>query len=357
MARKKKTYRRLPGNIWTRKYRFFNYERSSLWAGPDHVLHVQSTSFTEKYKRFYFEDIQAIVISRTATRRNANLVLGTVAGIFAALALAIWLYLPRPAIFGAGFLGIQGGMFLLLMLFNTLLGPACVCRLYTAVQVEELGCLGRIRTAKKALRILRPLIESAQGAFTAETPEIPDAPATVEASPHALADLAPAARQQTIRHDNGAIHLAMFGWLILCSISYATEQLFAGTAKNIVDILLSLGLIILIVLALRRQSGSDLPGRVKTITWVALTIQFLAFFFASTYGTIYAMQHIEEIPPMASPLGFHLDGPIYRGFCVTMAFLHAVLAVTGLILVGRHRQNAEDHIPPPIAEIVPNKES
>ena len=35
---------------------------ASLWQGKDHLLSIDSSGYTEEYKRFYYRDIQAIII-------------------------------------------------------------------------------------------------------------------------------------------------------------------------------------------------------------------------------------------------------------------------------------------------------
>src|SRR6185503_16307515 len=59
MSRGAKVYRRLPG----RESGLLSYSR--LWLGPDHLLLARTTFFSEEYKRFYFRDIQAIVMRKT----------------------------------------------------------------------------------------------------------------------------------------------------------------------------------------------------------------------------------------------------------------------------------------------------
>ena len=46
---------------------------------------------------------------------------------------------------------------------NLALGPACACQLRTAVQLEDLPSMVRLRRARKILDRLRPLITAAQG--------------------------------------------------------------------------------------------------------------------------------------------------------------------------------------------------
>lgn len=145
--------------------------RSSLWLGKDHLLCIDSSGYTETYKRFYFRDIQAITI-RTSKRRtilNWVLVVPTIlflALMFAALSSrshwdtgAIIIYLIFVSVFGVPFL------------INNLLGPTCICHLRTAVQIEELPSLNRLRRARKVLNRLRPFIIAVQGGLSPE--EIP----------------------------------------------------------------------------------------------------------------------------------------------------------------------------------------
>ena len=129
---------------------------STLWLGEDHLLGVVSHGFSEEYKRFYFRDIQAIIIRKTDGGRIGNIIL---------LALAVPA-LIAALVSSAGFnifWFIVTGIFLLFVLLNTLGGPTCVCHLRTAVQTDSLPSLGRIRRARKVLARLRPLIAEAQG--------------------------------------------------------------------------------------------------------------------------------------------------------------------------------------------------
>jgi hypothetical protein len=54
------------------------------------------------------------------------------------------------------------------LLINNLLGSTCACQLRTAVQIEDLPSLCRLRQARKILEKIRPLIAAAQGRLTAE---------------------------------------------------------------------------------------------------------------------------------------------------------------------------------------------
>lgn len=155
-----KEYQKLPGGGTKRKaFLDVTRTRASLWMGEDHLLYQLSTGFTEDYKRFYYGDIQSIVICKTMRFTVWNFVLAGIA-IFCGL-LAFGLkhnsFAP-PVLYTIAFFSF------LFFVVNLALGPTCICRLYTQVSEEELYSLKRIRTARKVLKILTPRIEEKQRA-------------------------------------------------------------------------------------------------------------------------------------------------------------------------------------------------
>jgi hypothetical protein len=139
--------------------------RSNLWLGNDHLLCVETEGYTEKYRRFYFRDVQAITLLRTSRMLVLGLVTGSMTAIFGLIALA------ASPVEVRWFFGILAGVCAVPLVVNLLYGPTCKCQLRTAVQTEEVPSLGRIRRARKFLERIRPLIAQAQGEITPE--EIP----------------------------------------------------------------------------------------------------------------------------------------------------------------------------------------
>jgi hypothetical protein len=134
--------------------------RQSLWLGDDHLLSIDSASYTEDYKRFYFRDIQAFLIWPTARRAIWN-------GILAALLI---MHLLVFAWIGASvtILIITAVVLTIPLVINNFLGSACKVYLRTAVQIEELPSLGRIRRAHRVLDRIRPFITAVQGTLSRE---------------------------------------------------------------------------------------------------------------------------------------------------------------------------------------------
>src|SRR5438270_10777538 len=121
MPKTKSIYRSFGGKGATLTY----YAR--LYLGPDHLLQTASTGYSETYKRFYFRDIQAIVIRKT----NARL---------------FWTFFWLLPAFIVAFLGVFGlrptataalwillGPLSLLPLIRFLLGTPCVFHFQTTV--------------------------------------------------------------------------------------------------------------------------------------------------------------------------------------------------------------------------------
>lgn len=155
-------YKRLTRARPRSRFALVSSGNTSLWLGPDHLLCIESTGFTESYKRFYFRDIQAFIIRKTDGYKYASLVLGLL-GVFLSVLGAV----SGDRTVLIVMLSIAA-FFWLCMLLNLLLGATAACSLQTAVQVEPLPSIHRLRKARDVLSTLRPLIASAQGGLTPE---------------------------------------------------------------------------------------------------------------------------------------------------------------------------------------------
>ncbi len=139
--------------------------RSSLWLGKDHLLCIDTNGYTEAYKRFFFRDIQAVLIRRTERWKIVALVMGVLASVFGAFMLMA-LNSREAAL--AWVMGSITAFWLVGILIDLLRGPSCTCHVRTAVQTEHLPSLDRVGRARKALARLRPLIAEAQGQLAPE---------------------------------------------------------------------------------------------------------------------------------------------------------------------------------------------
>ena len=155
MARAPNPYRRLPGAGSTVA------SHVTLYLASDHLLQVSSSGFKETYKRFFFRDIQILSFHRSIAGKIWNGVWGGLGGLCALLGLAVG---------GDGAVGlwIFAAFWGLLLGLNVAAGATCACYVQTAVQVQRLHSLSRLRGARRILKQLNPLITAAQGEVSRE---------------------------------------------------------------------------------------------------------------------------------------------------------------------------------------------
>jgi hypothetical protein len=128
---------------------------TSLCLAPDHLVHITSTGYTESYRRFYFKDIQAIILVRTHRRMAWNIALS----IVGLIVLLSCLGGGAPGVVDGVIAGVFGG----LIIVNSALGIRGYGVIVTAVQREKVESLARWPRSKKVLDRLLPLISAAQG--------------------------------------------------------------------------------------------------------------------------------------------------------------------------------------------------
>ena len=326
--------------------------RYELHLGPDHVLHLCRGLFKETYKRFYFDDVQAVVVSRTSTRGSMNLFLAVLSLVSVFLAVTVTIVFSLDVLSTAAVLALLAGIPLLLLAWNTALGPTCRCRLYTAVQTEDVTAMSRMRRAEATLAILGPLIEAAQGRLTPEALGADSEELTaVEASTHAapLAATAPrtatpAAGPTPLHHEHGAYHAACFWLLLAGGATILVDVFWQHHVKDLLDTSLWLAEAIVVVLALRRQQNSDLPRGLQTVTWASLIV-LIADFVLGMFAAMFVMFSKLEAE-MASPepqldpffaLNLTLEGPAFELYTAVMLAAHTVVAVVGLLRLREFR--------------------
>ncbi len=239
-------YQKLPGGFrgFIRGY--------SLWAGPDHLLFVDSTRFSETYKRFYFQDIQAIIIRKTP--RFAVPYYWILCAIAAAIAMSLGLaqrrfgFLWPPAALAIAAIGIY--------LYVAAMFQSCTCHLITRVNKTEMPSLFRLGSARRFMALLSPRLSAAQGELPADWVErsamLGELSTSADRNPDDPADLLPPSRFSWIT-------VVVFV-LILIDAGFTWLQLRTGDASsystlNIVN-MLALGVFgTFAIVRLSRQKG------------------------------------------------------------------------------------------------------
>ncbi|MBG85305.1 MAG: hypothetical protein CMO80_00180 [Verrucomicrobiales bacterium] len=147
------------------------YKRRTLYLGPDHLLVVEGSSYSETYKFYNFRDIHSFTLRRTYDY------IGWMITLALAVAVLLWLAITpgddvANIVFGS-LAGIVGAV----LLVHLLRGRTVHCELKTAVSSVYLPSLGRLGHAQKVLSQIRQLIEEEQGAFDPDDFERANSPA------------------------------------------------------------------------------------------------------------------------------------------------------------------------------------
>ncbi|MCK5230992.1 MAG: hypothetical protein KAR13_12035 [Desulfobulbaceae bacterium] len=326
MTKQEKIYKRLPGK---KKGLIGIY---TLWQGPDHLLAIDSKRFSEDYKRFYYNDIQAIITRRTSRGKIYNLILGVFCVFFVLLALP-----SRGG--GAVFFMVMAGLFLLALLVNLFLGPTCVCHLQTAVRFERLPSLNRLKNAYKAVKILKPLIEKAQGSLT------PEALETYFLGNSLKRSVGPRERDASSgrRHEHGNFHKALAILLLVYGVIIFIDMFINNPGVSLIMSGVGMAAVVVMIIALVRQQGSDIYNALKSTTWATLALMIMEMVLGYVIAMTVVFKNpviannqwemikaISEISPFDS--SWHLG--IYI-FSICASFL---LGIAGLVLVSRFQK-------------------
>ncbi|MBI5528211.1 MAG: hypothetical protein HY897_17905 [Deltaproteobacteria bacterium] len=324
------TYKRLPGS----GHHWGGFAR--LYAGTDHLLSITGPVFREKYKRFYYRDIQALLIRKTWVGRAGNIGSAALAALFALAGIA-----------GGGNAQIWyafAGSFCVLLIANSLLGPTCVCHIKTAVQSDVLHSLKRYRTASKFLARLKSLVTEVQGTVSREQLQagIPDEPA-----PAPLPAGDPARRAY-----GGGVHRALFFALFVDGSLTAASLVIRNVAFHVLATMVTLGMIALAATALTAQQNSGVGRGLRQVTWAVLGClvaqavwsTFEQVFFAMTPGSSpfnqwdLFLKTAEQSP---------LDSPARTTVYSLAAVLEIGLSIAGDVLVSRFRRGRATSVPAP----------
>lgn len=314
---------------------------TSLWLGKDHILCVERSGYTEDYRRFYFRDIQGLIVCKS----NLGMAFNFVLGFLMALLTAIGWFANDPV--ALGIFGTIAGSLGLLLVVNLVLGPTCDCHIKTAVQVERLSGLKRLRKARKVIRILKPLIEGMQGTLTAE--EVPTKYELTSSAPPVMKGKPMPAILPSLKVSNGKIHRVLF-CILLSDLPVTAGDIFAPHPLwNALAGVYLLALFGMLITALVHQHGSNLPGRIRTLTWIILGCNIAFFIGAMIYGVVAGIQ---------GKFG-GLDGsskysdPVILTMTIVTTASSVIFGVLGLAWIGRFGQESKAALPPALITTTP----
>ncbi|MBF0530346.1 MAG: hypothetical protein HQK55_13955 [Deltaproteobacteria bacterium] len=264
-------YRRVPG------IRRISFGYETLHLGPDHLLSVRGRGWAEGYKRFYYRDIQAIITRKTSIGMAQNIACGLLAALFMIPGIfgddvEFWVWL------------IPAGIFLLLLFINWWRGPTCICHIQTAVQTDKLPSLHRLKTAAKAIEVIRSYIVTTQGPLTQEQLDS----LVREAGPRKTKGATGQFGDKSVSRGN-MLHLFLFILLLIDAMFWFLGLMKINQAGlTMVGMFVGLALAALTAATLVTQYRTGLVSRLNALTWGAagyvgfnLVYGYLLFIYAS----------------------------------------------------------------------------
>lgn len=282
----KPSYRRLPGRgRRTSGCVGVGTSISTIWLANDHLLLRESTyGLTETYKRFYFRDIQAIIVRRTP-RWIAWISVWTILSLvfFLCYVTAEWRGWIWPFYFGLCFV---------LTMIQLARGPSCVTYLVTAVQRELLGSLNTVRKARRGLKVLVPLIEQKQGVFDPAAVAEP-----IQTSSSRGAAAVPAAvSSPSISARASRLHLALFATTLAGGCIALWEAFKPSSVGLTATVVLIAAIIVLAVITLAMQGRRSVNKTAAVLTWT-ITIGYIVAWIMiySVYTWIYAIEQSTKV--------------------------------------------------------------
>jgi hypothetical protein len=333
MKDKRASYARLPGR------RTFFFERCSLWQGPDHLLWVQGNMMQEHYKRFYFQDIQAVILRHNQRRLIWALVWGTLAVLTGALGAFLSEYESNFFFYAS--------LWSPFLICNHLFGPGCDVFIQTPVHLEKISTLVRVKASVKVLDRIREMAETSQGqldgkALTANggivdgrrsrpAPSF-DADGTVKAGEHGSGSL--------LLPRSLAVLLLILG--LLGFFQLHQRWLWLGVL-DLFLLLCLLGLAILVLVRGHRSTWNPLP---PLLSWLSLSLAALRGAISYIYFIVVALQHPESSYNTGLTMKHFLELQIADhpwtaviGYAsASAALVLGIACVAALLVRGRRRQ-------------------
>ena len=301
--------------------------QASLWVGPDHLLYALNEGYAEYYRRFYFRDIQAIMLRKTSAGAWWNVVWITLMAL-----TTPWLFLGlqqhrHPALIIT--LAVFIALCLAALLINIAKGPTCITVIRTAVQRQRIDSLRRLSVTMKAIAQLREIIENAQGRLDPAELEqvIREAAATDPLPPSSPASPAttnqPRQKPRRLKPCTGRIHTWLFAFLLADFFHHGFQ--FFLTHANMYYLTASFTVAILVcsLIAVIKQLGTTLPVSVKTLTWLTLLYLVIDNVLTKAGLTFFTIQNFATWQgPMNPHKALHGVGPFDSSIRMGLILLH-----------------------------------
>ena len=328
-------YTRLPG-----KKKGF-YRKCTLWLGEDHILAVESNYYSERYKRFYFKDFQALIVRKTNRFANLNIFMGIAIGIAALLLL---LSILGHYIGWIIFIGLALLSLVISLVIHLKRGPTCACNLKMPFAVHELPSLCRLKYARRVLEQLAPLVQGFQGALSVDEIRTKIHEKISRQSPVHFSQVGTIPPRKQAEEYSCFVHIILFGLLLLDSFFGLLKYHSDHPAIHAVNLIAGLVVIIFVIAALVRQSGRSLPRMVKGLVWTVLAVVCSSNLFVGVYFMSVVGSRKPDAIQLDNIIRNPAKNPVMAKVYIGCIIAGTILGVWGLAAILLHRSKAEKRI-------------
>ncbi len=260
MAKSSSIYRKLPSK------RTSLIMKRSLWQGPDHLLWVKTAFLHENYKRFYYTDIQALILCRNGRQHIWTVLWGILTLIF----LGITLSTSRAFYFAP----VMTGVWAVCLMINLYKGPCCDVYIQTAVQFERLSHLVRVPKAVKTMERIKGLVENVQGAFSYPQEAAIDGRVENRGSASSSSDVGGEARAMPKETIRGAfspyLHYGLFAVLLAAGFVGLAQWKFKSTILATFDLITLALILVLVIMAIARWHRHVKGTLLSALGWLSV---------------------------------------------------------------------------------------
>jgi len=311
---------------------------SSLWLGENHLVYVRGSGFllpfSEQYKRFSFDEIQALMLARSSRTGTVilHLFLLFLFLVPAALILGLSDSLGLSAAIVVAILLLASLACLALLVRHLVLGPTCVCDLQTSTTRERLRPLNRYHRTREVIARIDGLVRESQAGLAGPGAE------GVSPSPRS-----PARRMADFYEIPRPVPFVFGSFLFLGIFGLGAlhlESVLATGGIMLLVVATSLLLSISLVGVVRRPT----PESIRLVLWSQLGLQFLLIGAAAVYYLIAATRDVSYTIGMTGPLEAFTGIPSEGGWIGYGLFLgifsgYLLSGVAGLLLASKWRRN------------------
>lgn len=295
------SYRRLPGAAG------FIF-RQQLWLGPDHLLLVSSNALSQEYRRFYFGDIQGLVVAEI---ENAARFYGFVLSAIA-FVLTLGLVAADHYVWA-----VLCGLLAASLLTFAWTRPLVHCVLKTRVSTQHLSTVKSVEAARKFASTLKAEIEKHQGPLPAEW----------LAAHHVDGLTVPPA----LHPYKGAMHYAAFGAMFAVALLTPLRLHSHGGAIGNVLAGTHIGMVLFAVIAAVKQHGSTISRVARAA--IALTLAWAAVAYLGEQVIVAT----DVQAALRNPMSFdYWRDPIWD-VAIANAVAYTVFGIVGIFALLSHR--------------------